>query len=63
MDRIIETADGFDCIVGGNRFGTWRSRREATAGMATEKRRLRDKAALLRAIKEVMRRDEQAASQ
>ena len=36
MNRVIETADGFDCIVDGKQFGTWRSRREASAGMATE---------------------------
>lgn len=39
MDRVIETPDGFDCIVQGKRFGTWRSRGEARAGMETEQRR------------------------
>lgn len=39
MDRIVKTADGYDCIVDGRRFGTWRSRAEATAGMVTERRR------------------------
>ncbi len=39
MDRIIETAEGYNCIVNGRIFGTWRSRAEAVAGMATEQRR------------------------
>ena len=36
MNSIIETKDGFDCIVSGVQYGTWRSRAEASAGMATE---------------------------
>ena len=36
MNRVIETQDGFDCIVEGQRFGSWRSRAEAAAGMVTE---------------------------
>lgn len=39
MDRIVETQDGYDCIVGGVRYGTWRSKGEAAAGMATERTR------------------------
>ena len=39
MNRIVETPDGFDCIVNGVQFGTWRSRAEAKAGMATEVQR------------------------
>lgn len=40
MDRLIETPDGFDCIVDGQRFGTWRSKGEAQAGLQTEQTRL-----------------------
>jgi len=40
MDRVIETMDGFDCIVDGETFGTWRSRREAEAGMKVEQDRV-----------------------
>jgi hypothetical protein len=36
MNRIIETPDGFDIEVNGRRFGTWRSRAEASAGLKTE---------------------------
>ena len=43
MDRIISVQDGFDCIVGNRQFGTWRSRGEAAAGMATEQRRLAER--------------------
>lgn len=39
MDRIVETDTGFDCIVNGERFGTWRSKAEAGAGMAVEQKR------------------------
>lgn len=38
-DHIIETEDGFDCIVRNRRFGTWRSHAEARGGMQTEQRR------------------------
>jgi hypothetical protein len=43
MGTVIETQHGFDCIVGGKRYGTWRSRGEANAGMATEEARLQRK--------------------
>jgi hypothetical protein len=36
MNMIRETPEGFDCIVNGKRFGTWRSHGEAKAGMQTE---------------------------
>lgn len=39
QDRVIETPDGFDCIVGGQQFGTWGARAIARAGMAVEQRR------------------------
>ena len=42
MDRIIETADGYDVIVAGRTFGTWRSKREAAGGLAVEQRRASD---------------------
>ena len=43
MNRIVETPDGFDCIVNELQFGTWRSRAEAKAGMATEVQRAADR--------------------
>ena len=43
MDRIIETADGFDVVVNGRTFGTWRSRAEAAGGLAVERRREADR--------------------
>jgi hypothetical protein len=43
MGMIVETQYGFDCIVGGKRFGTWRSHKEAKAGMVTEEIRLQRK--------------------
>ena len=38
-DRIVETAYGYDVIVSGQRFGTWRSKAEAAGGLAVEQRR------------------------
>lgn len=39
MDRVVETTDGFDCIVEGRRFGTWATRPLARAGMKVEQER------------------------
>lgn len=39
VTRIIETPHGFDTIVNGQTFGTWRSRAEAKAGMQVEEQR------------------------
>ena len=39
MDRIIETQDGYDVIVNHQRFGTWRSKREAAGGLQVEQLR------------------------
>ena len=39
MDRIIEWQHGFDVMVDGCRFGTWRSKAEAAAGLEVEQRR------------------------
>lgn len=39
MDRIVETEHGYDCIVKGVRYGTWRSKGEARGGLATEQAR------------------------
>ena len=44
MNRIVETPNGFKCIVDGVHFGTWSSRAEAKAGMATEVQRASDAA-------------------
>ena len=38
-DRIIEWQHGFDVMVDGCRFGTWRSKAEAAAGLEVEQRR------------------------
>ena len=38
-DRVVSVPGGFDCIVRGRQFGTWRSRNEAQAGLLTEQRR------------------------
>ena len=38
-DRIIECQHGFDVMVDGCRFGTWRSKAEAAAGLEVEQRR------------------------
>jgi hypothetical protein len=43
-NRIVETPDGFDVIIGAKRHGTWRSRGEAKAGMEVELRRAVQKA-------------------
>lgn len=45
MDRIVETQHGYDVIVDGTRYGTWRSRGEASAGLVTEQIRAKDRAA------------------
>ena len=45
MDRIIEWQHGFDVIVDGCRFGTWRSKAEAAAGLEVEQRRAAARAA------------------
>ena len=58
MNRIIETPAGFDCIVNGQQFGTWRSRAEAHGGMQVEVRR----AEKADADKQGMTRVEQIAS-
>ena len=39
MDRIIETEQGYDCVVEDRRFGTWATRAAAVAGMAVEQDR------------------------
>lgn len=41
MNRIIETADGFDIEIDGERHGSWRSRAEASAGLFVEEQRAR----------------------
>lgn len=55
MNRIIEHTDGFDCVVDGERFGTWRSRREALAGLQTEM--IRARARKFTAMRAPVRRD------
>ena len=45
MDRIIETQDGYDVIVDGKTYGTWRSKAEAAAGLHVEQRRAAARAA------------------
>ena len=48
MDRIIETQDGYDVIVNHQRFGTWRSKREAASGLQVEQ--LRNKARIANSV-------------
>lgn len=43
MDRIVETEGGFDIIVGGRRFGSWRTRREAVNARRAEQQRQQEK--------------------
>ena len=45
MDRIIETQDGYDVIVDGKTYGTWRSKAEASGGLQVEQRRAAARAA------------------
>lgn len=44
-DRVIETPDGFDCIVAGRQFGTWRTSARARAAMRVEQKRAAARAA------------------
>jgi hypothetical protein len=43
-DRIVETEDGWCCIVNGQSFGTWMTRALAKAGMEVEQRRAAERA-------------------
>ena len=38
-DKVVSVEGGFDCIVNGRQFGTWRSYAEARLGMKVEQRR------------------------
>ena len=49
MDRVIETPDGFDCIVGGRQFGTWATRAMARGAMRVEQDRALRRVAVARA--------------
>jgi hypothetical protein len=39
MTRIVETANGYEFTLDGQRYGTWRSKAEAAGGLSVELRR------------------------
>ena len=47
-DCIIETPDGFDCLIGGRRFGSWPTIQEARLGITVQRHRLAARAELIR---------------